>query len=127
MSDKTMPTPGPWKGTPGHPSGKFYGVHGPRPVVTFRGIARPCSEEGQANARLIAAAGTAAHEVAQMGYDPVEAVRVLPELLEMLKHHRATVEKWCHYQGNTQQTFDTHLGPIDAVLTRAAGKEGDDV
>jgi len=35
----------------------------------------------RANARLIAAAGTSAHEAKEMGYDPQAAVETLPKLL----------------------------------------------
>jgi len=36
----------------------------------------------RANARLIAAAGTAAQQAKEMGYDPQKAVEALPELIE---------------------------------------------
>jgi hypothetical protein len=38
-------------------------------------------EQQRLHARLIAAAGTAAQEAKEMGYDPVAAVKALPELL----------------------------------------------
>jgi hypothetical protein len=47
--------------------------------------ARASVEEKKANARLIAAAGTAAQEAKEMGYDPVSAVQALPELLDTLR------------------------------------------
>ncbi|MDM8352859.1 hypothetical protein [Brevundimonas diminuta] len=54
-------TPGEWRLDTG-PSGRAYGVSAVTPlglrvpVVVWRGIAKPASDEGQANARLIAAA-----------------------------------------------------------------------
>lgn len=54
-------TPGPWRAD-GNTNGNFYGVSAVRegfrgsPVVVWRGIARPSSAEGRANAHLIAAA-----------------------------------------------------------------------
>ncbi len=59
MSDKH--TLGPWQ-PDDHPNGRYYGVSAYRegfkgaPIVVWRGIARPGSAEGKANARLIAAA-----------------------------------------------------------------------
>lgn len=51
-------TPGPWVGQTGHRTDLIRGIHarGGRLVVRFGGIAAPTSGEGQANARLIAAA-----------------------------------------------------------------------
>lgn len=62
-------TPGEWRldtvplvAAPGGAAGRAYGVSAVNalglrtPVVVWRGIARPASDEGQANARLIAAA-----------------------------------------------------------------------
>lgn len=54
-------TPGEWR-LDTVPSGRAYGVSAVTPlglrvpVVVWRGIAKPASDEGQANARLIAAA-----------------------------------------------------------------------
>ena len=43
-------------------------------------------ESAWERARLIAAAGTAADEIAEMGYDPQKAVEALPELLRAAKY-----------------------------------------
>ena len=54
-------TPGPWR-CDGSTNGRFYGVSAYRegfrgvPIVVWRGLARPATAEGNANARLIAAA-----------------------------------------------------------------------
>ena len=29
---------------------------------------------------------------------------------------RVLVERWCHYQGNSQDLHDTYLAPIDKIL-----------
>jgi hypothetical protein len=78
--------PGPWQVSIGHASGRAYGVEtvdGRLPIVRFHGLARPAAD-GQANARLIAAA---------------------PELLEALKAvtppHRA-LGCWCSYSRDTE-------------------------
>jgi len=47
----------------------------------------------RANARLIAAAGTAAQEAKEMGYDPHKAVEALPELLEALEDAKKFIRK----------------------------------
>jgi hypothetical protein len=64
-----------------------------------------------ANARLIAAAGAAAHECAEMGYDPIEAVRALPQVLRALAS--------MHDDPNTYAD-----DAAAEALARAAGKEG---
>jgi len=54
----TAHTPGPWHVTRGHQTNLVRGVFGNNGncVVRFNGIASPTKPEGQANARLIAAA-----------------------------------------------------------------------
>ena len=90
------PTPGPWTtGHGGNPNGKPTSTIKTHPDgghhlgnhtyhVADANMARPEAEK-LANARLIAAAGTAAQEAKEMGYDPVAAVEALPELLEALE------------------------------------------
>jgi hypothetical protein len=105
MGDKTMPTPGPWHVH--RPEGKPH-----RDVLTETqqcvARVRPAYADGKhhakANARLIAAVGTAAHECAQMGYDPIKAVRALPHIMRTFQ---------CI-------STDYHL---QEIINRAAGKE----
>ena len=92
------PTPGPWTNkyagnlesgeeTVGvKTTGEHYGC------VADTSMARP-KKENIANARLIAAAGTAAQEAREMGYDPVAAVEALPKLLEALEGAKECIRK----------------------------------
>lgn len=48
-------------------------------------------EERQANAELIAAAGTAATALAEAGYDAVEVFRALPEIMKAIIHESVTI------------------------------------
>lgn len=41
-------------------------------------------------------------------------------LITALEGARVIVEKWCHYQGNTQELFDQYLKPIDKALAASA-------
>jgi hypothetical protein len=43
-----------------------------------------------------------------------------------LREARSIVEKWCHYQGNAPELFAQYLGPIDAALSAAPSKGGDE-
>jgi hypothetical protein len=110
MADKTMPTPGPWR--------VFQNTWGLGVTTSHADVAHCgdfCSvrtrEEETANARLIAAAGTAAHECAEMGYtDAVSLFQALPEALQLLEN-----------------LPKGRVGPgdVERVLNRAAGKESE--
>ena len=98
---KGKPTPGPWwvveKGRK-QPSPFYTGIIAligttPDEKTISVCIGEPgqefCDEpawpdEWAANANLIAAAGTAAHECEQLGFDGLSAVKALPELLKAL-------------------------------------------
>lgn len=60
-------------------------------------------EKGIANARFIAAAGTAAHELPGE-YDPVAAVEQLPELLRIVQQ----LENWQSRNGTKPTLADIH-------------------
>jgi hypothetical protein len=112
-----MPTPGEWQVTetphsePGHPDVERYRVYaGKRPIIDGYVLTKE-------DADLIAAAGTAAHECAQMGYDPVEAVRVLPEMIRTLQEYAVLGSGRCKIG---QPLADMNR----TALARAAGKEG---
>lgn len=90
--DGADPTPGPWVvGDPSqgviHPSCAREDSSLARTVAITEwskdreGRKHPRSDEMRANAELIAAAGTAAHEAKQMGYDPQKAVEKLVALI----------------------------------------------
>lgn len=77
-----QPTPGPWKIRHGV---VFSPEHYPGDINQIASILASTPnhhDEANANAQLIAAAGTAAQEAREMGYDPVAAVEALPKLLE---------------------------------------------
>lgn len=80
-------TPGPWEAVYGHQSGLARGVRAERAnIVNFGGISRPAKAEGQANARLIAAApdlADVAHMVLNTAtvYTPPELVQAATEAL----------------------------------------------
>jgi len=83
----TQPTPGPWtfdpqKGPPGQCFVAQVWDPDGSPLASIE--TRPNPEEATANARLIAAAGTSAQEVQEMGYDPVAAVEAVPHLISAL-------------------------------------------
>jgi hypothetical protein len=134
MADKTMPTPGPWRVYTER--GKARG--GRRKVLAGNYLAichtYPCWNNGRpqslANADLIAAAGTAAHECAEMGCDPVEAVGALPRVLELL--NEARVELGSQALGNMDEPdlsdaagrVAQSIADLMADICSAAGKEG---
>lgn len=101
MSDKTLPTtdlpPGPWYFHV-FESGKGPDVHVHWGVCTepdlkelhqyfavSDGDIGDNVEQAISIARLIAAAGTAAHEAREMGFDPIGAVEALPKALQALQ------------------------------------------
>jgi len=84
------PTPGPWtNGYGGNPEAsetckvKQANVLAGGAVADVN-MARP-QKENLANARLIAAAGTAAQEAREMGYDAEKVVRALPKILNQIE------------------------------------------
>lgn len=85
------PSPGPWQADVDHqpnetpliiahtkPEGNAYIVA----EVNQNGL---LEGDWKTNARLIAAAGTAAKEVKEMGYDPEKVVRALPKILNQIE------------------------------------------
>ena len=79
----TNPTEGPWEIGPDETwhrcrNGTINNLKG-------KGIARyTLGKDGDANARLIVAAGTAAQQAKDLGFDPIAAVEALPTLLDAL-------------------------------------------
>jgi hypothetical protein len=125
-ADKTMPTPGRWYYKHDKYEGDAIIADGPRWVV--RRVEDPdtgydiVSIPNEADAKLIAAAGTAAHECAEMGYtDAVALFQALPELLEAARRLDvdARLTGLQHDAG-----WDTFFADLRAALARAAGKEG---
>lgn len=103
MSDtQSDPTPGPWLThiTKQMKSTGVTALQGPEDAPDYEKnvhqvaqVNRDSLLEGdwKANARLIAAAGTAAHELPS-DVDPVAAVEALPELLKLVEKFRDSVE-----------------------------------
>jgi hypothetical protein len=83
--EQAEPTPGPWEV---NHDGPCPSVHAKDSSDSIAGVLLSADSSSdrdvEANARLIAAAGTAAQEAKEMGYDPVAAVETLPELLANL-------------------------------------------
>jgi hypothetical protein len=78
------PTGGPWEFDLELGAGDSF-VWGPDgDAVAILG-ASVSAEEKKANGHLIAAAGTAAQEAKEMGYDPVAVQKALPKILEALE------------------------------------------
>ena len=50
-------------------------------------------------------------------------VAAAPDMLSALKFARPLVEKWCHYQGETEELFDEYLGPVDDAIAKAEGRK----
>ena len=84
-TDDTQPTPGPWTVYDPHNDAPFINS-GPHPSNICRLMFSPHwgDDEVWANARLTAAAGTAASELPEE-YDPVAVVEALPLLITALE------------------------------------------
>jgi hypothetical protein len=115
--DTAEPTPG-----PGHTDGVDV-VALPKHIQSPARILGPVSfgndlplSEQLANAQLTAVAFTAAHEAKEMGYDPIAALEVLPDLLE-------TMQVAVRYLEEDLPTDGTMRRDIENVLDAAA--EGD--
>jgi hypothetical protein len=149
MADKTMPTPGPWVWGVGedgagqtvfmvaHHADRFW--HALIPLRDAHDDHHEASlNEADANARLIAAAGTAAHECAEMGYDPVEAVKALPARIRRAATPHRIADEFRAIWENRDNRFpddESCYRRVHALMaelmewdvaTRAAGKEGAD-
>lgn len=93
-------------------------------------------DEAQANAALIAAAGTAAHKIAEMGYDPIKAVEALPALLVAygkLVQAAAVVcaqdtgDVWTEDHGWVRPIMDITVNTLETALAGALLALGDKI
>jgi hypothetical protein len=75
------PTPGPWRLTREHSGAGDLVVEGATSFVATPWRTAKGEDQMLCNARLIAAAGNAAHDLPD-GVDPLDAIRALPELIE---------------------------------------------
>ena len=105
-------TPGKWGPVYGHISGDAKGVQAEsdgqigKNIVNFRGISRPYSEEGRANARLIAAA---------------------PEMLEALIDIHGVLCTTARLQDWHDENFRATIGNAQAVIEKATGMNIEEV
>ena len=80
------PTPGPWEVNHDGPCPSVHAKDSSDSIAAVLLSADPSSDRDvEANARLIAAAGTAAQEAREMGYDPEKVVRALPKILNEIE------------------------------------------
>lgn len=90
-------TPGPWFGRHGHRTTVIRGIYTKdgHCVVTFGGIAKPASKEGQDNANLIAAAPDllSALERLEYSYALMLAGKPVRDVSETLAEAHAAVKK----------------------------------
>lgn len=82
----TDPTPGPWttdtNGSPIFVRSEAEEFRGNRVVCHISETVYDQRMPAEVNARLIAAAGTAAQEAREMGYDPEAVIEALPDTLD---------------------------------------------
>jgi hypothetical protein len=107
MADKTMPTPGRVILATSNSYRRFVTEDGMKPVITPTVHPRDGHPDliiSEGDACFVEAAYAAAHECAEMGYDPIEAVRALPTLLG-------------------EYAFQHGYDAAEKFLARAAGKE----
>ena len=106
-TDPAQPTAGPWEAVTIEKEGTWVDVEGEEVEVARMSIP---GKEGVANARLIAAAGTAASKLSEE-YDPVAVVEALPSLITVLQSvERANAtkkEELIMAQNHAKQLLDT--------------------
>lgn len=121
------PTPGEWRyvaGTCG-----VYRTSDDVTIVDYGGLQFPDND-----GPMIAAAGTSAHQLYEAGYDGLEAVKALPELLETLKRMdrmhelmmRDVNHKQSAYQAETLREMNEAPLQTQRLLSRLAKKEAPD-
>jgi hypothetical protein len=98
---KAKPTPGPWVterygddcgDMAGQPFVRAAGRYGSLCVAHVEEWGAPGNPESEANARLIAAAGTAGYECEAAGFDGQATIEALPDLLTGLRAAVARVQ-----------------------------------
>lgn len=112
------PTPGEWRyvaGTCG-----VYRTSDDVTIVDYGGLQFPDND-----GPVIAAAGTSAHQLYEAGYDGLEAVKALPELMKALKRFIAAVGRDAFDPpGDDSPTLAEVIVEADTLLSRLT-KKGD--
>ena len=110
---------------------------GPWSVVRKRGRTRVLSAHGftiatvhallhqKPNALLIAAAGTAAHEVARMGYDPIKAVEALPEIIAWINRVLPLDDAGMDYLNGADREDGDGWTDLECILARIKDTENE--
>ena len=80
-------------------------------------------ESAWERARLIAAAGTAAQEAKEMGYDPVAVVEAVPQMLAYMEDFQKALSS---LDRNFPGTFESELNELCSFLNALARAEGSD-
>jgi len=124
------PTPGPWELDEIAPSGLMKPIFvesGDATICAMAAFLEPNShvdpKEALANARLIAAAGTAAQEAKEMGYDPVAVVEAVPQMLAYMEDFQKALSS---LDRNFPGTFESELNELCSFLNALARAEGSD-
>ena len=78
-------------------------------------------ESAWERARLIAAAGTAAQEAKEMGYDPVAVVEAVPQMLAYMEDFQKALSS---LDRNFPGTFESELNELCSFLNVLARAEG---
>ena len=127
------PTPGPWELDEIAPSGLMKPIFvesGDATICAMAAFLEPNShvdpKEALANARLIAAAGTAAQEAKEMGYDPQKAVEALPELLRMIENAAIDLTDLRAFVAQNERHNIKTTRSARRVLQKALAKAGAD-
>ena len=116
------PTPGPWLYK--HRSGgKAFNIYAEQPkrgcVASINcSLSQPLDEK-EANAALIEAAGTAATELEALGYDGMEAVKALPELLDAI----SLLMAYCSFRLPLEDLKGPEMEFVKLAIKRARGEK----
>jgi hypothetical protein len=120
--EQAEPTPGPWEVNHDGPCPSVHAKDSSDSIAAVLLSADPSSDRDvEADARLIAAAGTAAQEAKEMGYDPIAAMEALPELLNLAAQLRGTLQA---LDRNFRGTFGGEKQAVENFLDALKSAEG---
>lgn len=123
----TEPTPGPWKQADGSADHLHVGENAVVKELKSGGCAiiakcnrvfgdsnyPECEGDSRVNAALIAAAGTAAQEAKEMGYDPQKAVEATKKMLMALENIRHGAKPNSHLERLAERALASAEGSGD--------------